>query len=387
LPPVGETYVNASKQLHRSIKEYELFNKKDKEGVNAILNFLKEVWANNDEIQYNYLLKWFATVAKGNKNFSALYVKSIEGVGKTTFIDFFVDYVITRDLYTKGDTDCLLTSNNMQLLGKPFVVFEELPVMNSSQWNLCDSKLKDAITGNEMMYCDKYEKKIKAENINNYVINTNHKALKRPDGRRYNMVDINTKYLNDFAYFKKLREVAFNDAVGYAFYCYLMKIDLSNYNSLDIPITSKKLDAIVELLPTLEKFLKFKYLLQNKNIKCKMTELYEEYENYCNSNKRHCEGLPEFKANMQNLGFIYKSKKFNDINGVKQFRISVDDLKALAEKKHWLHELDVDIMEHEGIEIPQNTELQKRCFEHGINKENQSILPDAYHALVEENKN
>jgi len=50
LPPVGETYVNASKQLHRPIKEYELFNKKDKEGVNAILNFLKEVWANNDEI-------------------------------------------------------------------------------------------------------------------------------------------------------------------------------------------------------------------------------------------------------------------------------------------------------------------------------------------------
>jgi hypothetical protein len=60
-------------------------------------------------------------------------------------IDFFVQFVINEDLYAKGDTDVLITSNNMSILGKPFVVFEELPVLNVGQWNLCDSKLKDLI--------------------------------------------------------------------------------------------------------------------------------------------------------------------------------------------------------------------------------------------------
>eukprot|EP01038_Epipyxis_sp_PR26KG_P015653 gene15653-21170_t len=126
---------------------------------------------------------------RGNKNKTALYAKSIEGIGKSTLIDFFAKYVINPDLYAK-----------------------ELPVLNVGQWNLCDGKLKDMITGDELNYCDKYEKKIKAARSisNNYIIVTNHKALKRPDGRRYFIVDLNTEYQNDFTYFDKLHKT-YND--------------------------------------------------------------------------------------------------------------------------------------------------------------------------------
>jgi hypothetical protein len=58
-------------------------------------------------------------------------------------------------------------------MGKLFVVFEELPVMNKNEWNMCDSKLKDMATGTEMGFADKNVKRVQAENINNYIIITN----------------------------------------------------------------------------------------------------------------------------------------------------------------------------------------------------------------------
>ena len=57
----------------------------------------------------------------------------------------------------------ICTSNdNMELMGKPDVIFEELPVLNQNQRNVCDGKLKDMATGNEMNSCDKYCKKFRA---------------------------------------------------------------------------------------------------------------------------------------------------------------------------------------------------------------------------------
>ena len=126
-----------------------------------MLTFILNVWASGNIDSKNYLLKWFANVIRGNKNRSAIYAKSIEGIGKSTLVDFFVKYVINPDLYAKGDADVLITSNNMSILGKIFVGFEELPVLNIGQWNLCDGKLKVMITGDELNYTDKYEKKLK----------------------------------------------------------------------------------------------------------------------------------------------------------------------------------------------------------------------------------
>jgi len=157
-PQIGEDYVNASAQLLRKMKPFDSFLPKTKDNVKIMLDFIKEVWGNNKDESYNYILKWFANILKGNKNQTALYAKCIEGIGKSTLIDFFVQFVINEDLYAKGDTDVLITSNNMSILGKPFVVFEELPVLNIGQWNLCDGKLKDLITGSKATYADKYQK-------------------------------------------------------------------------------------------------------------------------------------------------------------------------------------------------------------------------------------
>lgn len=236
-PQIGATFVNSAPQIFRDWKKYSTFTQKSRDGVKRMLSFLKEVWCDNNEDQFKYLLNWYSEVLKGKKNQSILYVKSIEGVGKSTFSDFFIEYVMGNELYAKGDKQCLCTSYNMDLMGKPFVIFEELPVMNKNEWNVCDDKLKDMATGNEMNYCGKYCKKFRAANINNYEIHTNHKAVKRPDGRRYYVVDINTKYCNDHEYFSELRDTCFNDKVGYAFYNYLLELDTDDFKSLEMPET------------------------------------------------------------------------------------------------------------------------------------------------------
>jgi len=122
-------------------------------------------------------------------------------------------------------------------------------------------------TGAEMEFVDKKVKRVQAENINNYIIITNHKAIKRPDGRRYYVATLNTKYCNNHKFFADLRKTCFNYKVGYTFYNYFMEIDTEDFNSLDMLDTQAKLDMVVDLLSPIEKFLKQEFLLPSREIK------------------------------------------------------------------------------------------------------------------------
>jgi hypothetical protein len=302
-PQIGNTFINIAPNMFKKRKAYDTFSESAKRGVEKMLCFLKEVWCDDSDVHMKYILSWYSEVLKGKKNSSILYVKSIQGVGKSTFGDFLIEYVIGYDLTAKGDKDCLCTSNNMCLLGKPYVMFEELPVLSKGEWNVCDGKLKDMATGKKMNFSDKYCRKFEAENINNYEIHCNYKAIKNPTGRRYYVVKINTKYCNDHKYFGALRDACFNDEVGYAFYNYLMEIDTNGFKSLDMPDTSEKLDLIADLLTPIEKFLKKEYLLKKKNVRSRVKNLYDEYEVFCNENGLHCETKIEFTTGLKQFGF------------------------------------------------------------------------------------
>jgi len=231
-----------------------------------MLSYIKEVLANNNEKVYDYLLKWLSCMVKGKKNKSCVYVKSSQGTGKSTLPEFIRDIVIGKDITCKGKSNHLRGSHNMQLLGRIFVYFEELQLFTDREWYAIDSELKDMITDSFGSYTDKYEKRFEAENINNYMITTNT-SLKGVNGRRYLVLDMNPKYLDDFTYYGKLRKDCFNDEVGKAFYCYLHEIDTDEFNSLDLPLTQNKAEMIADLLTPIEKFLKFIRFATLKKIK------------------------------------------------------------------------------------------------------------------------
>eukprot|EP00981_Chlorochromonas_danica_P013461 scaffold6391_cov133-Ochromonas_danica.AAC.1 len=110
-PQVGKDFINTAPRLLKERKAFSSFSKKSRDGVRKMINFIKEVWCENDDKQLLYLLKWFSNMLKGNKNQTILYVKSIEGVGKSTYIDFFVEHVMGNEFYAKGDKDCLVAGS------------------------------------------------------------------------------------------------------------------------------------------------------------------------------------------------------------------------------------------------------------------------------------
>ena len=125
-PQIGLNYINVAKSLkHESVK-YKSFSKIIHSKVDMMLQYVREVWANNNDTVYEYIIKWLANMVKGNKNKSCLYAKASQGVGKSTLIEFLRDHVIGLPLTCKGKTDHLKGQHNLQLLGRVLVYFEEL---------------------------------------------------------------------------------------------------------------------------------------------------------------------------------------------------------------------------------------------------------------------
>jgi predicted XRE-type DNA-binding protein len=251
----------------------------------------------------------------------------------------------------------------MQLLGKLFVPFEELQFFSDKEWNAIDSEIKDLITGDYASYTDKYEKRFDAKNTNNYIINSNFNAIKGANGRRYVVLDINTTYQNNTAYFKKIRDNCFNNKVGHAIYCYLYEIDTTKFNALDIPETQNKLDLIAELMTPIEKFLKETYILKQKGIKDKLKNVHESYVQFCTQYKLHYQSIQAFSKTLREYGIIYKKS-----DGYNKYDITFEFLDKLAKNKKWYHALDIDSIHA--------TEDEEDPIEHGIEKpKTKRIIP------------
>ena len=339
-PTIGDDFINVSKRLMHEHKAYNTFNKETQDKVNQMLSYIKEVYAYDDQKSFEYIIKWFSNMIKGKKNSSCLYVKSIQGVGKSTLVDFLRDFVIGRDLTTKGKSDHLKGQHNLQLLGRILVYFEELQIFSDKEWFAIDAELKDMITDTLGSYSDKYEKRFAAENTNNYIILSNY-AIKGANGRRYFVCDLSPKYLDDFKYYKNLRDNCFNSNVGHAFYCYLMEIDTSDFNSLEMPDTKNKLGLIADLLSPVEKFLKFNFVVRKLGVNMKVKDLTEMFNNWTDKNTL---SIHKFCEYMRELGFEFKQRTAKKTN---YFTIPLESLLELAKKRKWIHELDDDMLDED----------------------------------------
>ena len=99
-----------------------------------MLNYLKEIWATDNKPQYEFIIKWLAKMARGGNNQSVLYLKSDEGIGKSTFTDFFRKYVIGPKLCMQSGSQPLISRFNKTLFCKLLVIFEELENFSTNQW-------------------------------------------------------------------------------------------------------------------------------------------------------------------------------------------------------------------------------------------------------------
>jgi len=323
--------------LHKKYKPYNEYSNDIKEGVEMILEMIKLISCNSQEDVYNAYVKYLAQLCRGMKTEVIIYKKGEQGIGKSTETDFLINYVLGKEICLLSGTEPLTSNFNKCFLGKLFVVFEELPTFGPKEWEAVSSKLKTLTTEKTAQFRGLFKDAIQAENILNFVINTNVESLKNSDGRRIIIMPLSSCKKGDYEYMNNIRNKCFNLQVGEAFYSYMMSIDITNfYAQKCFPETENKLLAIANQLDPVEKFLKIKYVLKKRNIQDKSTDFYEEYKGFCVLHTYKPLTNTMFYAKLKNLCNIEKKK----INGIYKFKVPYETLKEMSDKNKWVCEFD-----------------------------------------------
>jgi hypothetical protein len=345
----GDNFINFCFKMKASKKydSYEEYDDESKEGVNTVLNFIKEVLASNNEESYNYLIKWLANMLKGNKNDSCLYLRGEQGIGKSTLFEFLQFHVLGK-LYMMSGSETLKKDFNNLLEGRLLIVFEELETMSKYEWMCSSSKLKRYITSKtyniEKKCVDAYE----TENINNYIINSNQDAIKDDDGRRYFILDVSDKYYQDHCYFGQLREKIFNDEIGDAFYSYMLEVNTNNFNAQKYPITQSKKYSYLKRIPIEYLFIKEEFILKKNNLFQKPKDLYQNFREYYlkNNNQKGITNEVIFREKLEKIGIIkHKCTQARTY----YYKKTVCELIEIFKKRNWYSEDDE--FEDENISI------------------------------------
>ena len=335
-PFVFGKFINTCPAFMHEVKPFESFSTEAKANVKLMLDYLKEIWANGNENQYQFIIKWFANMAKGGKNQSVLYLRSEEGIGKSTFTDFLRKHVIGNKLCILSGSNPLTSQFNAILFCKLLVVFEELESFSTNQWQAVSTRIKRDTTADTCNYEDKFVKAFTARNISNYIINSNVDAIKNDEGRRYFILDLSHKRKGDIKFFDNIYKSCMNDECGDAFFSYLFSVDLTDYHDQDFPATQAKQDAIVKRLDNVSRFIKEKYILKYKDFKLNLKDAFDEYILFCVSigGKELCK--IDFNKKLDLLT-IKSYKSGTDHN---KFNYSHDKLVEIANINKWMHDTD-----------------------------------------------
>ena len=333
-PFLFDNKVNLIDKFKHETKPYSEYPEDIKTKVERVLSVIKEVWANDNEATFKYIIGWFANLIRGKKTGKILYLKGPQGIGKSTITEFIANHVIGKLALISG-SEPLKSQFNISLMGKLLVVFEELENFSTNEWTVISSRLKRYSTAHNTQYEAKGKDVITAQDLNNYCVLSNNDAVKDDDGRRYIILDLSLKYKGNVEFWNNLYKECLNDEVGEAFYNYLLEYDLSTIDLEQPPQTKSKSDAIVKRLDLVAQFIKEEYVLQKKGIKSSVSDLFDLYVSFCtNKNTKHCHKI-DFNKKLKEYGInYYKSNSKNVYN------IKADDLLKIANKHKWIHDLD-----------------------------------------------
>jgi len=207
-----------------SYKPYKDFDEIIKNKAKIFLDYTKEILCNNNMEILTHLNKWISNMCKGNKNDCAIVLKTtLKGVGKSTLPIMIRDYILGNKLSLETGSEPIKSKFNAILGGKLFVMFEELETFSTSEWMAVDSVLKRQITSKLINLMKKGQDAFEANNLNNYMILSNHDVA--DDDRRYFVLDVQTHRKGDRDYWVNLYDNCFNNDVGNCLYSYYKEIN------------------------------------------------------------------------------------------------------------------------------------------------------------------
>jgi hypothetical protein len=282
---------NINFNMWKGIKAVKVDNISD--DTLKIINFMKEVWCNNNELHFNYIISWLKNViCKGIKTKKCVVLYSNkQQVGKGIIINWILDYVIGRT-HSKQITgiDSLVCRFNQDLMNKILINVDELSSLDRKAYSASFDILKNKITEPYINIEIKGGRKFEYPDYCNYIFTTNHiNSIKiEENDKRYVIFEVNDKYVDDQKYFKSLQ---LNQDTANEFYSYLYQFtEISLYTSINSEI---KNDMIELSLTSSQLFLKeIKENNYNINVEIdkddnklmKSSVLYSNYISWCNDN-------------------------------------------------------------------------------------------------------
>jgi hypothetical protein len=224
--------------------------------TNLMIDFIRNIWANNEEHVFNYIISWFANLLTEGINKTALAMVSKQGTGKGFLLEFIKLMLRPSNVCEVIGVNSITQKHNSAIQGKRLVVINEMS-STQNEFRANFDKLKSYITDPVITIEPKCVNPYQIDNIGNYVLFTNHSdaIVIESSDRRYAVFEMSDAKRNDTEYFSMLQRECFNQDVVNSFYTYLM--DFKKVNLRDIPESKIKLELKELSKPTSVKFLEY----------------------------------------------------------------------------------------------------------------------------------
>ncbi|MEM3062130.1 MAG: hypothetical protein QW303_01100 [Nitrososphaerota archaeon] len=268
-------------------------NNENQSGLNILIKYLREIWCNNDNKLYNYLIKWFACIFQRKKTNIPIVIYSTSKF-KNTVIDFICNKLL-GEYYIKLDSwDKILDYSFIN--NKRLVYGENLSIKNiSNSQKLIETLIVKDNTNYIFCVNDLCE------------LNINNKYLWL-DLKRNNKFYINNKFLNE----QTARD----------FYEFLLKVNLNDFSEYVFN------DSVYYYISYLINHNWNRILKKNKNninfVQSK--KLWENYISWCKMTNKNVSNRIDFQNKLNNIGFEKKKISFNNTR-ITAYILNIESVK------------------------------------------------------------
>lgn len=214
--------------------------------IEPVINHIYNVICNRNPEAYRYLIFWLAYLFKNpsGKTETAIVLTGMQGCGKNTFTN-----IICRLLGTYANDNA--TINDITGKFNNAILYKKLIICNEVKSYIANKvydgdRMKTLITENTIDINLKFHDSLHQENIANFILISNNFApIKIEEGdRRYFVLEVSSEHLNDREYFNNIIN-SLTDEFYSNFLTFLMRIDTTNWDKFNIPLTPAK-KAIME---------------------------------------------------------------------------------------------------------------------------------------------
>jgi hypothetical protein len=207
----------------------------------SVLRHFKDRWCKGNDIQYRYLMGWYATILQrpDKKPFCSLVLCGKEGAGKGIGIQLLNDIIGSKYFFQPSTSDEVLQGFNSSMSGKKIVYLNEL------FWGGDKNKagtLKKLITEKVFTVKTKFLPDYVLKNVFGIVIDGNDLWVvpAGANARRYFVLDVSNELAgidSDFSIIKELTDELSDPLKVKALARTLYKWDLTNFNDRKPPQT------------------------------------------------------------------------------------------------------------------------------------------------------